>query len=98
VVIGFSRSSLDCMNAVTTSHNNNRRESIMLVLSRKVGQKVLIGEDIEVVVVQAKDGSLRLGITAPKSVNILRSELAEQNAALTDMPLNDLSHLNLAVV
>lgn len=72
----------------------------MLVLSRKVGQKVLIGDDIEVVVVQAKDGSTRLGITAPKSVNIFRSELAEQNtnAALTDMPLIDLSHLNLAVV
>jgi carbon storage regulator len=71
----------------------------MLVLSRKPGQRIFIGDNIVITVVQARDGSLRLGIDAPKEVKILRDDLAtHEPPTLTDMPLIDLSHLNLAVV
>jgi len=47
----------------------------MLVLSRKVGEKILIGNDIALVVVEVKKGRIKLGIDAPPSVSIQRSEL-----------------------
>lgn len=47
----------------------------MLVLSRKPQQSIKIGRDIEVTVLRLSDGRVRLGITAPKEVHILRDEL-----------------------
>ncbi len=47
----------------------------MLVLSRKSGEKVIIGGNIEVIVTQISGGRVRLGIHAPKEVAIRRSEL-----------------------
>jgi carbon storage regulator len=49
----------------------------MLVLSRKVGEKVIIGNGITVTVVELLGNRVRLGITAPDRVRILRGELAE---------------------
>ena len=47
----------------------------MLVLSRKVGESILISESIRVSVVQASNGRIRLGIDAPPEVKVLREEL-----------------------
>lgn len=47
----------------------------MLSLTRRVGESVLIGDDIEVVIVQMKSGQVRLGIKAPRDVPVLRNEL-----------------------
>ena len=47
----------------------------MLVLSRKVGESILISESILVTVVQANNGRIRLGIEAPPEVKVLREEL-----------------------
>ena len=47
----------------------------MLILQRKTGESVLIGEEIEVSVLSAEAGRVRLAIQAPKNVQILRSEL-----------------------
>ena len=47
----------------------------MLVLSRKLGEKIRIGEDIVVTVVDIDRGKIRLGIEAPQDVPILRQEL-----------------------
>jgi carbon storage regulator len=55
--------------------NNIMEGSIMLVLSRKVGESVLISESIRVTVVQAANGRIRLGIDAPPEVIVLREEL-----------------------
>lgn len=49
----------------------------MLVLSRKVGEEIVIGSDIRVSVVAVKGNRVRIGITAPRDVNIVRGELAE---------------------
>ena len=47
----------------------------MLVLSRKVGEALRIGEDIELVILDVNRGQVRIGIEAPKTTNIVRSEL-----------------------
>ena len=50
----------------------------MLVLTRKVDEKILIGDDIVVTIVKLDSNRIRIGIDAPKNVHILRGELAEQ--------------------
>ena len=47
----------------------------MLVLSRKVGERIQIGSEITVTVVRLVDGSVRLGIEAPPHMPIARREL-----------------------
>lgn len=50
----------------------------MLVLSRKVGESIQIGDNIFVSVVEVKGGRVRLSFDAPKEIQILREELAVQ--------------------
>ena len=52
----------------------------MLVLNRKPGEKVLIGEDIEVVVLAVQGDRVKLGFTAPRYVSIFRSEIHQDLA------------------
>jgi carbon storage regulator len=47
----------------------------MLVLSRKLGEKIFIGENIAITVVDVDRGKVRLGIEAPRDVPIFRQEL-----------------------
>jgi carbon storage regulator len=47
----------------------------MLVLSRKLGEKIFIGENICITIVDIDRGKIRLGIDAPRSVPIFRQEL-----------------------
>jgi len=48
----------------------------MLVLSRKLGEKVVIGDEIEVTVVKIDRNQIRLGIEAPEHVTVYREEIA----------------------
>jgi len=50
----------------------------MLVLSRKVGERILIGDQISVTVVRIAGGGVRLGIEAPHELPVVREELKEQ--------------------
>ena len=47
----------------------------MLVLSRKAGEKIAIGDQIEVSIIQISPTTVRLGVCAPKSCAIVRGEL-----------------------
>jgi len=47
----------------------------MLVLSRKLGEKICIGENICITVVDIDRGKIRLGIEAPRNVPVFRQEL-----------------------
>jgi len=47
----------------------------MLVLTRRAGETLMIGDDIKLTVVGIKSGQVRLGIEAPKDVQIQREEL-----------------------
>lgn len=50
----------------------------MLVITRKKEESILIGENIEITVIKLEDGSVKLGINAPKDVTILRKEVYEK--------------------
>lgn len=50
----------------------------MLVLSRKLGQSIQIGDDVVVTVVRVEGLKVRLGIEAPQSVRIVRTELEQE--------------------
>jgi carbon storage regulator len=50
----------------------------VLVVSRKVGERILIGEQICVTVIKVGSGGVRIGIQAPKEMAVVREELAEQ--------------------
>lgn len=47
----------------------------MLILSRKKGESILIDNETEITILEVSGDKVRIGIDAPKSVNILRSEL-----------------------
>ncbi len=50
----------------------------MLSLTRKIGESVIIGDNIEVVVSSVKGDQIKLGFIAPKEVEIYRKEIFEQ--------------------
>lgn len=52
----------------------------MLVLARKVGQQIVIGEEIEITVLEVRGEQVRLGINAPRSIAVHRKELLVQVA------------------
>ena len=63
----------------------------MLVLSRKPGEKVHIGGDIVVTVLEVKGNRVRIGIEAPRSVTVTRSELLPLVPERREMPAPDLT-------
>ena len=64
------------------NYNLRSRRISMLVITRRVGEAVQIGDDITIHVMDDRAGSqVRLGINAPRDVRILRSELAPHSPA-----------------
>jgi len=49
----------------------------MLVLSRKSGERILIGDNVVINIVRIGPNTVKIGIDAPKSVSIVREELVE---------------------
>jgi len=49
----------------------------MLVLSRKVGERLLIGDDIVVTILDSRGDGVRIGIDAPRSLKVHRAEVIE---------------------
>ncbi len=47
----------------------------MLVLSRKKGQSIMLGDNIELTIIEIQGDQVRIGINAPKSVQVYRKEL-----------------------
>jgi carbon storage regulator len=56
------------------------REMTMLVLSRKLGEKIVIGDNIVITVVKIDRNQIRIGIEAPHDVPVYREEIAPQRA------------------
>ena len=73
----------------------------MLILSRKINEKIIIGDDVVLTIIDARGDQIKIGIEAPKSVKILRHEVFEaiqrenKAAALSEESLKKLSTLAL---
>ncbi|KZZ84997.1 MULTISPECIES: carbon storage regulator CsrA [Bacillaceae] len=69
----------------------------MLVLTRKLNEAIQIGEDIEITVVSIQDGQVKLGINAPKNIDIHRKEIylsiQEENSSAASVSLDLLKNL-----
>ena len=69
----------------------------MLILSRKKDESIIIGGNIEIKILEIEDGKVRIGIEAPKDVDIFREELyktiQEENieAAKTHIDINKMN-------
>jgi carbon storage regulator len=73
----------------------------MLVLSRKVGEKLVIGDDIVLTVCEVRGGRVRLGICGPPHVAIHRQEvldriLCEPTGIATSRPCDESSYVAIA--
>ena len=62
----------------------------MLVLTRKLNERIIIGDDITVMVVEIRDGTVRLGIEAPRSIEVHREEVAME---IRDAKRRDAEHI-----
>lgn len=71
----------------------------MLALSRKLGETIVIGNDIEVTILEIKGEQVKIGIDAPKSVPIYRKEIyrqiqeSNQEAAKSDTSVDTIKNL-----
>lgn len=71
----------------------------MLALSRKVNESIVIGNDIEITVLEVKGDQVKLGINAPKAVPIYRKEIylqiqeANKEAVNTDVSVEAIKKL-----
>ena len=61
----------------------------MLVLTRKLGQSIMIGDRVEVQVLSVAGEKVRLGITAPKDVSIFRDEVYDRIESETEVGPDD---------
>ena len=66
----------------------------MLVLIRRAGEKLCLGTDIEISILEVRGDSVKIGIQAPRSVQVWRKEIYDEivrqnvEAARTDIPKN----------
>ena len=65
----------------------------MLVLSRKVGERIWIGDEIAITVVRLTSGGVRIGIEAPKELAVVREELKQKIEAAEQL-LNEKATLD----
>ena len=50
----------------------------MLILTRRVGESVMIGDEVTITVLRVKGNQVRLGVNAPRSVSVQREEIFER--------------------
>ena len=75
---GLTATSNDKTNRRTSRRTpTNEKTSIMLVLTRKETQTILIGDDIVIRIVHAGGSSVKIGIEAPRGIRIVRGELLD---------------------
>ena len=67
----------------------------MLILTRKLGERITIGDDITITLLEIKGSQVKLGIEAPQSISIHRQEIYErirrENVRSSEVKISDLS-------
>jgi carbon storage regulator len=67
----------------------------MLILTRKLGERITIGDDISITLLEIKGSQVKLGIEAPQGISIHRQEIYErikaENVRSTEVSMSDLS-------
>ena len=70
----------------------------MLVLTRKPGEGIIIGDDIKITIVELKSGGVRIGIDAPRDIKVHRQEvfdrIKQENKEATQWEIADLNELS----
>jgi len=70
----------------------------MLVLTRKIGEGIVIGDDVTITIVEMKGGSVRIGIDAPRDKKIYRHEvfsrIVNENRDAAQWNIDDLNKLS----
>ncbi len=70
----------------------------MLVLTRKTGEGIIIGDDIKITIVELKSGGVRIGIDAPRDIKVHRQEvfdrIKQENKEATQWDIADLNELS----
>jgi carbon storage regulator len=69
--------------------NRGKGVQVMLVLSRKVNEEIVIANNVTIKVVKIIGNRVRLGISAPRSVNIRRGEMTPPMMESIDVPLDE---------
>ena len=63
----------------------------MLIITRRPGEKIMIGDDVVVEIMEVSGSSVRVGIAAPRSIRVYREEIwtavTEENAAAAASPV-----------
>jgi carbon storage regulator len=64
----------------------------MLILSRKINERIMIGDDISISIIEIRGDQVRLGVDAPKTIKVFRQEVfdairAENKAAAESTPI-----------
>jgi carbon storage regulator len=65
----------------------------MLVLTRKNGESIKIGDDIEITIISSKNDQVKIGISAPKNIDVFRKEIFEQIQSENEQASRDISSL-----
>lgn len=58
----------------------------MLILGRKIGETLMIGDEVTVTILSVKGNQVRVGVDAPKHVSVHREEIAARIAAQEQVP------------
>jgi carbon storage regulator len=70
----------------------------MLVLTRKAGEGIIIGDDVKITIIEVKGGGIRIGIDAPRDMKVHRQEvydkIKEENQEATQWHIADLNELS----
>jgi len=67
----------------------------MLVLSRKSGERIRIGDNIFITVIKVSGKSIKIGIDAPQEIQIVRDELPPQSVHSNNVHSNDVQSKNV---